>query len=403
MSLNIEKLRADTPGTQAVIHFNNAGCSLPVKESIDIITEYLQLEATLGGYEVKNKYEHVINEFYSEAAQLINASADEIAIVGNASDGINKMLFSIPWEAGDVILTTEVEYGNCYLNYLKLKEVKGIEIKIVPSDDDGNILLEKMEEMISTKVKLIAVTHIPTNSGLIMPAEEIGKIAKKHNILYLLDACQSVGHIPVDVKKIQCDFLSTTSRKYLRGPRGLGFIYVRKEVLKKLTPATLDMETAQWKDADNYELESNIKIFEQWEKSYALVLGFSKALSYLNELGVENTWKRIQQLSSYLRSELEKKFGIEVTDIGKNKCGIVTFSVAGVDPEILTNALLQQGVNISSSLRFSSIIDMDKRGLTGVCRASVHYYNTEDEIDILVDKVEQIFEFAMSKNTESNS
>jgi cysteine desulfurase/selenocysteine lyase len=397
MSLNIEKLRADTPGTQAIIHFNNAGCSLPVKESIDIITEYLQLEATLGGYEVKNKYEHIINEFYTEAARLINAADDEIAIVANASDGINKMLFSIPWEAGDVLLTTEVEYGNCYLNYLKLKEEKGIEIKIVPSDDDGNILLEKMEELISPKVKLIAVTHIPTNSGLIMPAEEIGKIANKHNILYLLDACQSVGHIPVDVKKIQCDFLSTTSRKYLRGPRGIGFIYVRKEVLKKLKPTTLDMVTAHWKDADNYNLDCNIKIFEQWEKSYALVLGFSKALSYLNNLGVENTWKRIQHLSAYLRSELEKIGGIEVTDIGKNQCGIVTFLVAGIDSKDLVNALLQHGINLSASLRFSSVLDMDKRGLEGVSRASIHYYNTEDEIDILVDKVEQIFEYAMSK------
>ncbi|MDB4505879.1 aminotransferase class V-fold PLP-dependent enzyme [Saprospiraceae bacterium] len=397
MSLDIEKLRADTPGTQAVIHFNNAGCSLPVKETIDIITEYLQLEATLGGYEVKNKYENIINDFYSEAAELINAGKDEIAIVSNASDGVNKILHSIQWKAGDVLLTTEVEYGNCYLNYLKLKEEKGIIVKIVPSDHDGNILLKKMEEMISSKVKLIAVTHIPTNSGLIMPAEKIGNIAKKHNILFLLDACQSVGHIPVDVKKIQCDFLSTTSRKYLRGPRGMGFIYARKEILEKLKPSTLDMVTAHWKDADNYALDCNIKIFEQWEKSYALLLGFSKALSYLNNLGVENTWKRIQYLSTYLRSQLEQTGGIEVTDIGKEQCGIVTFSVAGIDSEKLVNALLKHGINLSTSLRFSTVLDMDKRGLTGVCRASIHYFNTKEEIDILVEKVEQFFEFVMSK------
>jgi len=397
MSLDIEKLRADTPGTQAVIHFNNAGCSLPVKETIDIITEYLQLEATLGGYEVKNKYENIINDFYSEAAELINAGKDEIAIVSNASDGVNKILHSIQWKAGDVLLTTEVEYGNCYLNYLKLKEEKGIIVKIVPSDHDGNILLKKMEEMISSKVKLIAVTHIPTNSGLIMPAEKIGNIAKKHNILFLLDACQSVGHIPVDVKKIQCDFLSTTSRKYLRGPRGMGFIYARKEILEKLKPSTLDMVTAHWQDADNYALDCNIKIFEQWEKSYALLLGFSKALSYLNNLGVENTWKRIQYLSTYLRSQLEQTGGIEVTDIGKEQCGIVTFSVAGIDSEKLVNALLKHGINLSTSLRFSTVLDMDKRGLTGVCRASIHYFNTKEEIDILIEKVEQFFEFVMSK------
>ena len=158
------------------------------------------------------------------------------------------------------------------------------------------------------------------------------------------------------------------------------------------------MVTAHWKDADNYNLDCNIKIFEQWEKSYALVLGFSKALSYLNNLGVENTWKRIQHLSAYLRSELEKIGGIEVTDIGKNQCGIVTFLVAGIDSKDLVNALLQHGINLSASLRFSSVLDMDKRGLEGVSRASIHYYNTEDEIDILVDKVEQIFEYAMSTN-----
>lgn len=399
MKLNIEKLRADTPGTQAVIHFNNAGCSLPIKDTIDIITEYLQLEATLGGYEVKNKYQHLIEEFYQEAANLINAEKNEIAIVGNASDGINKILFSIPWEKGDIILTTEVEYGNCYLNYLKLKEEKGVEIKIVPSDHDGNIFLDKMEEMISPKVKLIAVTHIPTNSGLIMPAREIGQIAKKNNILYLLDACQSVGHIPVDVKELNCDFLSTTSRKYLRGPRGMGFIYVNHKILNKLRPVTLDMVTAHWQDDKSYTLDLDIKFFEQWEKSYALVLGFSKAIAYLNELGIENTWKRIQSLSSYLRDELEKIPSIEITDIGKNQCGIVTFSLAGIDPEELVNALLKQGINLSASLRFSSVIDMDKRGLSGVCRASVHYYNTEEEIDILMEKLRLIFDFFNSQES----
>ena len=157
------------------------------------------------------------------------------------------------------------------------------------------------------------------------------------------------------------------------------------------------MVTAHWQDADNYALDCNIKIFEQWEKSYALLLGFSKALSYLNNLGVENTWKRIQYLSTYLRSQLEQTGGIEVTDIGKEQCGIVTFSVAGIDSEKLVNALLKHGINLSTSLRFSTVLDMDKRGLTGVCRASIHYFNTKEEIDILIEKVEQFFEFVMSK------
>ena len=241
MQLNIEQLRNETPGTQSVIHFNNAGCSLPTKETVDVITEYLQLEAITGGYELKDKYQSILDQFYTEAAQLINASDDEIAITANASDSFNKAIYAIPFQKGDIVLTSEVEYGNSYINLLKLKEDKGIKIQIVPNDEHGNIMLEKMEAMISPQVKLIAFTHIPTNSGLIVDAEAVGAIAKKHNILYILDACQSVGHIPVDVEKIQCDFLTATSRKYLRGPRGLGFIYVKKEVLKKLNPMSLDL------------------------------------------------------------------------------------------------------------------------------------------------------------------
>ena len=396
MKLNLEKLRDDTPGTQAVIHFNNAGCSLPVKETVDIITEYLQMEATLGGYEVKEKYQTEVDNFYVEAARLINAAPDEIAIVGSASEGITNALFSIPWEAGDIILTSEVEYGNCYLNYLKLKEEKGIVIQIVPNDEDGNILLEKMEAMISPKVKLISITHIPTNGGLILPAEAIGQLAKKHNILYLLDACQSVGQIPVDVEKIQCDFLSATSRKYLRGPRGLGFMYVRKSVLPQLTPVFLDMVTAHWENEDEYTLDCNIKMFEHWEKSYALVFGFTTALSYLNNLGVENTWQRIEHLANYLRQQLAGVAGIEMLDIGTQQCGLVSFRMLGTEAEDLAKVLSKMGINISVSAKSSTVLDMDKRGLDAVNRASVHYYNTEEEIDIFVEKLEDIFLKVMS-------
>ncbi len=397
MNLNIDQLRADTPGVQNVLHFNNAGCSLPIKAVVDVITEYLQLEAMVGGYEAKDQYQKTIDQFYQEAATLINASPDEIAIVGNASEGFNKALYAIPFEVGDIILTSEVEYGNNFINFLNLKKQKGIEIQIIPNDEFGNIMLEKMESMISPQVKLIAITHIPTNSGLIVPAEKIGAIAKKHNILYLLDACQSVGHMPVDVEKIQCDFLATTSRKYLRGPRGLGFLYVRKGILKKLNPPTLDMVTAHWDDVENYHLDSDVKMFENWEKSYALVLGFSKALSYLNQLGIKNTWKRIQHLSNILREKLNHIEGIKVLDIGNQKCGIVSFVLDKIPPEDLHKVLLQQSVNTSVSARFSTVIDMDKRGLSSVNRASIHYYNSEEEIDIFVKKMEYIAEQVLRK------
>jgi len=399
MELNIDQLRASTPGVTNVLHFNNAGCSLPIKEVIDIITEYIQTEAMMGGYETKDYYQSTIDQFYHRAAQLINASPDEIAIVGNATEGINKVLYAFPFQKGDIILTTEVEYGNNYLNFLNLKKEKGIEIEIIPNDDFGNILLEKMESMISPKVKLIAITHIPTNSGLVVPAEKIGAIAQKHHIPYLLDACQSVGQMPVDVKKIQCDFLSTTSRKYLRGPRGLGFMYVRKKWLQKLNPPSLDMVTAHWEDSQNYHLDRTIKMFEHWEKPYAMVLGFSKALAYINELGIEKTWNRIQYLANLLREKLSTIDGIQVLDIGTQKCGLVSFKLKDIPCEELHQFLLKQNINTSVSARFCTVIDMDKRGLASVNRASIHYYNTEEEINFFIKKIAYIAEqVALAKN-----
>lgn len=393
MKLNVDQLRQDTPGTQAVTHFNNAGSSLPVKRVVDIITEYLQLEATLGGYETKARYQAHIDEFYNRAARLINCDPDEIAILGNASEAFNKALYSIRFQQGDIILTSEVEYGNNYINFLKIKEVKGIEIQIVPNDKFGNIMLEELENMISPKVRLFAFTHVPTNSGLVIDAEAIGKIAKRHNILYLLDACQSVGQLPVDVEKIGCDFLSATSRKYLRGPRGLGFLYVKKSTLKNLSPPSLDMVTTHWQDANSYTLDLNVKMFENWEKSYALILGFSEAIDYLNNLGVEKTWERIQFLANNLREKLSQIEDVEVLDIGTQKCGIVSFKVEGVTPEDIVNVLLQQNINISASMKSSTLLDMDKRGLSGVNRASVHYYNTIEEIDLLVGKIKLIAQY----------
>ena len=401
MSLDINQLREDTPGTKSVFHFNNAGSSLPTQKTLDEITKYLQIEGTLGGYEVKEKFLQEIQQCYDEAAKLINCQADEIAIVSNASDAFNKALYAISFNKGDIILTSEVEYGNNYLNFLNIQREKGIEFHIVPNDEFGNIMLEKLESMISPNVKLIAITHIPTNSGLVVPVEKIGAIAKKNDILYLVDACQSVGQLPVDVNNIQCDFLSATSRKYLRGPRGLGFLYVKKELLQKLNPPSLDMVAAHWQDEKNFTLDIDIKMFEHWEKSFALILGLKEAIRYLNELGVENTWQRIQFLANDLREKFSKIQRVKVLDIGAQKCGIVSFQIDGIPSGEVVKTLSGNKINISASLRFSTVLDMDKRGLTGVNRASVHYYNTEEEIDFLVSKIKEIASLNISQLTDN--
>ena len=382
--MNITQIRKDTPGTQRLIHFNNAGASLPTRQVLESTQDFMHREAMTGGYRFMAEEAAAINDFYTQAAQLINASSDEIALTQNASSSLNLALYALPWEKGDVILTSEIEYGNNYLNYLQLKERKGVEIRIFPLDKNHHYDLSDFESYIDDKVKLIAITHIPTNSGMIAPVEAIGKIAKKHNILYMVDACQAIGHLPFDVEKIGCDFATATSRKYLRGPRGLGFLYVRKSIIEQLNPVFLEMLYADWQSNTDFKLHKSMKMFETWEKPYALMAGFTAAIRYANDLGMENIWQRTQEIANYLRQQLQTVKGVKIQDIGENLCGIVTFTMEKTTPELLQKQLQQFNINTSVSGRFSSVIDMDKRGLSNVLRASVHYYNTKEEVDKLI-------------------
>lgn len=388
--MNITQIRKDTPGTQRLIHFNNAGASLPTRQTLEAIQDYLHREAMTGGYRFMTEEAATINDFYVQAAQLINASPDEIALTQNASASLNLALYALPWQKGDVLLTSEIEYGNNFLNYLKLEKDKGVEIRIFPLDKNYHYNLATFENYINDKVKLIAITHIPTNSGMIAPVEAIGKIAKKHNILYMVDACQSIGHLPFDVEKIGCDFATATSRKYLRGPRGMGFLYVRKPIIERMNPIFLEMLYADWQSETDFQLNKSIKMFECWEKPYALMAGFTAAIRYANDLGIDNIWLRTQENAAYLRRQLATLKHLTIQDIGENLCGIVTFTIEGLSNEAIQKHLQNHNINTSISPGFTSLLDMQKRGLSDVLRASVHYYNTKEEINTFVETLSQI-------------
>ena len=388
--LDIDKIRRETPGAKYVTHFNNAGAALPCHDTVQATVNWLNKEARTGGYLMQTVNEEDISGFYKNAGKLINCSPNEIALTHNASDSQAKVLFAFPFKKGDVVLTTEIEYSNNFMNLLQLKEQKGIEIRIVENEENCSFNLEKFENAIDDSVKLIAATHIPTSSGQIAPVEAIGKIAKKYNVPYLLDACQSIGHCPVDVEKIGCDFATATSRKYLRGPRGLGFLYVKESFFEKLHPQVIEAWFANWKNTDSFEIEKSAKMFEGFEKSYANVVGFSTAINYQNQLGIENTWLRIQQLSTSLRSKLNSLKKVSVVDPEVEVSGIVTFVKKGVDCEKIQNELATQKINISVTRPFSSLIDLKKRKLPEACRASVHYYNSDEEIEKLVTAIDKI-------------
>jgi cysteine desulfurase/selenocysteine lyase len=386
----IQQLRAETKGTAQKLHFNNAGASLPPDVVVDTVINYLSEEATKGGYETEAKYSAELENVYALIARLINAHKDEIAIVENASTAWGLAFNGIDFKPGDVIITSEMEYVTNLIGFLHAKQQHGIEIKVIPNDEQGNFSLIALEEAISPQVKLIAITHIPSTAGGMIPIIEIGKIARKHNILYLVDACQSAGQILVDVQEIGCDMLSVTGRKYLRAPRGTGFLYVRKKIQHLLKPIFMDSHTADLVNQQEFKIQDNGKRFELYEKSRALTLGLGKAVEYALNIGVDKIWLRIQYLASLLREQLSNINGVTVHDFGAQQCGIVTFSVDGIDSNLVKTKLLEKNINVSVGKAVSTLIYMDKNHLTSIVRASVHYYNTEEEIGVLCEEVKAI-------------
>lgn len=388
--MDIDQLRRETPGCKNVIHFNNAGAALVSNGTLNAQVSYLHEEAQFGGYETAAKFRNQLEDFYHQVARLINADASEIAFAESATIAWQRAFFSIPFKKGDVILTGSSEYASNYISFLLAKEKFGVDIINVPSTSQGEIDVEELEKKIDHRAKLIAITHVPTNGGLMNPAEKIGEIARKYDILYLLDACQSAGQYPLDVSKIQCDFLSATGRKYLRGPRGTAFLYVKKKHFATLTPPNLDLHGAVWTAPMKYVSSESARKFETWESGLAAKYGLVNALRELNELDISAVWPRVRTLADYFRSKLEKLDSVVVRDIGVVKCGIVTFNSNNRTVEELQNLLKEKNINTSIAIPNGTLLDSRTRNLDKMIRASIHYYNTREEVDTFVNTIRTI-------------
>jgi cysteine desulfurase/selenocysteine lyase len=381
MTLDVARARRETPGCERVLHFNNAGAALMPRPVLDATSGYLTLEAEIGGYEAAEREAAAIERFYGAAAELLGCDSDEIAFVENATRAWDMAFYALPFAAGDRILTARAEYASNVIAFLQVAQRTGAVVEVIPSDETGQISIDALQEMIDDRVKLIAMTHVPTNGGLVNPAAAVGKVARAAGITYLLDACQSVGQMPVDVGEIGCDLLSTTGRKFLRGPRGTGFLYVRRELCQQLQPPFLDLHAATWVTPDRYEIRTDARRFENWETNFAGKVGLGVAIDYARDWGMAAIWDRVRSLASTLRAELEEIPGVTVRDIGAERCGIVTFTAEGIEARQVQQALAGQSMNVTTSTVDSTRFDMEARGLNEVVRASVHYYNDEAEIE----------------------
>jgi selenocysteine lyase/cysteine desulfurase len=386
-SLDIARLRAETPACDTLIHFNNAGASLMPDPVYRAVLDHLALEQSVGGYAAEDDATSVLEDFYDAFAALLNCDRSEIAYVENATRAWDMAFYSLPLKEGDRILTVEAEYVSNFLGFLHQAKRRGLVVDVVPSDASGQLDLDAMERMITPQTRLVAITHVPTQGGLVNPAEDVGKIARRHGITYLLDACQSVGQMPLDVQKIGCDLLSGTGRKFLRGPRGTGFLYVSKAILDRLDPPFIDLHAATWTDARSFELRPDARRFENWESFVAGRVGLRAAVRYALALGLDPIRARVSMLADRLRDNLAALPGVKVRDLGRVRSGIVTFTKDGEQPCDIQARLRAANISVSVSSKSSAQLDFGRRGLLQVVRASVHYFNTEKEISILCEKL----------------
>ena len=389
--INIEQLRAETPGCKTKIHFNNAGASLMPEAVTQAIVRHIELEATMGGYESSDKMSKEISSFYESAAQLINGKAQNMAFTSSATNSFARALSCIPFQEGDSILLANEDYVSNQIAFLSLQKRFKIKILRAASLKAGGVDVEDMRRLMDEhQPRLVSLTHVPSNTGLIQPVEEVGKLCKERNIYYLVDACQSAGQITVDVQKIHCDFLSATLRKFLRGPRGAGFLYISDKIIhEKLEPLFIDMRGGDWIATDTYQVRMDARRFEDWELPYALVLGSKAAIDLAINIGLTAIRKRNQYLCELIRKEISTLPGFRLLDIGPHQSSIITVAIANQKANEVLNRLRNENINTSIGQKHFALIDFEAKKVDWALRISPHYFNTETEIEILIQALKK--------------
>jgi cysteine desulfurase / selenocysteine lyase len=389
-ALDVARARRETPGCRTVVHFNNAGAALVPTRVRDAVIDHLQRESEIGGYEAAAERHDQVEHTYDALARLLHCQRDEIAIVDSGTRAWDAAFYAFGLNHGDRILTTEAEYAS---NYIALRQVAtrtGASVDVIPNDASGQVDVEALRRMLDETVRLVSLVHVPTQSGLVNPAAAVGAVTRRAGVALLLDACQSIGQMPIDVAEIGCDILSAAGRKFLRGPRGTGLLYVRRGLIEHLEPPFLDLHAAEWLADGSYRIRSDARRFESWEANVATKIGLGVAADYALEWGLESIHSRVVRLAAQLRQRLADLPGVIIRDQGQEQCAIVTFTVTPLPAPAVADALAAERINVSVSPAAYSRLDLEKRGLEAVVRASLHYYNDDTELDRFVTSVARI-------------
>lgn len=378
--INLDRERAQTPGCLGRVFLDSAGSSLPTSEVVDTVVAHLRREQEVGGYRAAAERREDLAEVPASLARLLGCRADEIALADSSTRAWNALVTAFRWRTGDRILVCGTEYASNAIALLQRVRADGCSVEVVPSSADGSPDLDAYVALLDERVRLVSLVQVPTNSGQVLPVRELTVLAHQVGALVVLDACQSVGQLVLDVDELGVDALTASGRKWLRAPRGTGFLYLRSGVLDELEPLAADLRGGEWISPSGYRLRTDAARFELWEHDVAGRLGLGVAVDHLLDLGPAAVERTVRAGAAELRTTLAQIAGLTVRDRGSDLSGIVSFTLAGTDAASVQEQLFAAGVTAAVSRAGSTRLDMGARGLDAVVRLSPHYFNSPEDL-----------------------
>jgi len=392
--MNIKKVCKDTPLKEGFIYIDHAGGSICPGQVIDSMCQFIDKMNRTGPIEPQFYQEcrKIVKETKQELADFIGAkTGDEIAFTKNGSEAVNMIINGIPWKAGDEVIVSSLETTSGFVPLLRLAKTKGVKVKVARNNSKGIVEINEIKKLITDKTKLILLIHLSNAIGTLQPVEDIGKICGKHNILFLVNASQSIGQVPVDVSKLGCDFLIAPCRKWLRGPTGLGFLYCQSKLITELEPSFIGWNSTRWFPEKDYYYTNTAERFEAGEYDYPVIVGLRSAIDYIREVGGINEIRdRVEELTAYLIENLKKIEGIEIygTLDARLRGGIVSFNIEHMKPEVVGSLMSRNSIILEVG-DFAAPLALKTFGIRICVRVCVHYFNTYEEIDKFISVIEK--------------
>ncbi|WP_126428777.1 aminotransferase class V-fold PLP-dependent enzyme [Brevibacillus marinus] len=394
--MDIAQIRKDTPLHEQYSYINTAAASAPPRQVVEAIADYLHKTASLGPYLPSFRRETYakVDEIREKAGAFIGASAREIAFVKNGTEAINFIAGGLAWNEGDEVILADLEFHSNFVPWLKLQREGKIKLKVLKTDNSGVISVAELEKLITPRTRLITVSHLPNASGALQPVQEICALAKRHNVLTLVNASQTLGLVPIDVKELNCDFLAACGRKWLRGPEGSGILYIREELIDSIQPVLIGWGGTSWDfETNEYSFLPIAKRVEAGCPIVPSILGLGAAIDYAANIGIQAIFERVKELTRYAVERMQTIPGIAIygPDRIENRLGIIPFNVDGLSPDRITQFLEENRIIIEAGTFMANTM-LQQYGIAKMARLSPHYFNTTEEIDRTVELIKVLVE-----------